>query len=173
MRPNNCADAVAPNAEDRALNVDIVLANGGTSNGACTGKLLMIDYTDRGDTRDIALVLKGGRTPSWRQCAARKKVHSQSGASIHYAPALPAGKLTQPSITLRGIRSRNQRCRGCAPAAFVCGQPLRPMHLGDVPSFVVVRSGSGRSPAHSPASLLTLVVEYPRMLPKWFELLFC
>ena len=60
-RATNCTftGTIAPNPEGRAFNLSITLANCGAENGAYTGKAMVIDYTDFGDSRGLAFALKG------------------------------------------------------------------------------------------------------------------
>jgi len=59
-RPNNCtyAGTVAPTADGKAFNVAITVSNCGFENGAYTGKMMPIDYTDFGDSRGVMMAVK-------------------------------------------------------------------------------------------------------------------
>jgi hypothetical protein len=60
-RPNNCtySGTIAATAEAKAFNVAITMANCGNENGAYSGKAMVIDYTDFGDSRGLAFALRG------------------------------------------------------------------------------------------------------------------
>lgn len=59
-RPNNCSytGTVAPAADGKSFNASITLSNCGSENGAYTGKVVVIDYTDFGDSRGLLFALK-------------------------------------------------------------------------------------------------------------------
>lgn len=60
-RPTNCtySGTIAASADGKAFNVNITMANCGAENGVYTGKAMVIDYTDFGDSRGLAFALKG------------------------------------------------------------------------------------------------------------------
>jgi hypothetical protein len=59
-RPNNCSynGTLAAAADGKSFNANVTLTNCGGENGAYTGKVLVIDYTDFGDSRGVLLALK-------------------------------------------------------------------------------------------------------------------
>jgi hypothetical protein len=60
-RPNNCSysGTLAAASDGKSFNASITLSNCGSENGAYTGKAMVIDYTDFGDSRGLLLALKG------------------------------------------------------------------------------------------------------------------
>lgn len=59
-RPNNCSysGTLAAAADGKSFNANVTLTNCGSENGSYTGKAIVIDYTDFGDSRGLLLALK-------------------------------------------------------------------------------------------------------------------